>query len=108
LEWRLQDGSEKSHLILVDTSVWVDFFSSSRSRAGVELRRMIADAEPFAISGVIVSEILQGLRRHVDQIERYLSQWEMLEPLGFSTYREAAAISDLVARKDSHSPPSTP
>jgi len=30
---------------------------------------MIADAEPFALSGVIVSEILQGLRRDVDQIE---------------------------------------
>ena len=53
---------------------------------------MIADAEPLALSGVIVSEILQGLRRDVDQIERHLSRWEMLEPLGFSTYRGAAAI----------------
>ena len=79
-------------MILVDTSVWVDFFSPSPSRAGTELRRMIADAEPFALSGVIVSEILQGLRRDVDQIERHLSQWDMLEPFGFSTYREAAAI----------------
>jgi predicted nucleic acid-binding protein len=79
-------------LILVDTSVWVDFFSSSKSRAGAELRRMIADAEPFALSGVIVSELLQGLKRDVDEIERHLSQWEMLEPFGFSTYREAAAI----------------
>lgn len=72
--------------------MWVDFFSRSTSRAGAELRRMIADAEPFALSGVIVSEILQGLKRDVDQIEKHLSQWEMLEPLGFSTYREAAAI----------------
>jgi predicted nucleic acid-binding protein len=79
-------------LILVDTSVWVDFFSSSPGRSATELRRMIADAEPLALSGVIVSEILQGLRRDVDQIERHLSQWEMLEPLGVSTYREAAAI----------------
>ena len=53
---------------------------------------MIADAEPFALSGVIVSEILQGLRRDVDKIEHHLSQWDMLEPLGLSTYREAAAI----------------
>jgi len=79
-------------LILVDTSVWVDFFSLSPSRAGTELRRMIAEAEPFALSGLIVSEILQGLRRDVDEIERHLSQWDMIEPLGFSTYREAAAI----------------
>lgn len=79
-------------MILVDTSVWVDFFSSSPGRSGTELRRMIADSEPLALSGVIVSEILQGLRRDVGQIERDLSQWDMLEPLGFSTYRGAAAI----------------
>ena len=82
-------------MILVDTSIWVDFFSSSPGRSGTELRRMIADAEPLALSGVIVSEILQGLRRDVGQIERHLSQWDMLEPLGFSTYRGAAAISRL-------------
>ncbi len=79
-------------MILVDTSVWVDFFSSSPGRSGTELRRMIAEAEPLALSGVIVSEILQGLRRNVGPIERELSQWDMLEPLGFSTYRGAAAI----------------
>ena len=53
---------------------------------------MIADAEPFAIAGVVVTEILQGLTRDVSQIERYLSMWDLLEPAGFSTYREAAAI----------------
>ena len=53
---------------------------------------MIADAEPFALAGIVVAEILQGLTRDVSQIERYLSMWEMLEPRGFATYREAAAI----------------
>jgi predicted nucleic acid-binding protein len=53
---------------------------------------MIADAEPLALAGVVVAEILQGLTRDVAHIERYLSMWEFLEPAGFSTYREAAAI----------------
>ncbi len=53
---------------------------------------MIAEAEPFALSGIIVTEILQGLVRDISRIEHYLSQWDMLEPVGFSTYREAAAI----------------
>jgi predicted nucleic acid-binding protein len=79
-------------LILVDSSVWIDFFSASPGRAGDELRRMIADAEPFALTGVVVTEILQGLTRDASRIELYLSQWEMLEPSGFGTYREAAAI----------------
>jgi predicted nucleic acid-binding protein len=82
-------------LILVDSSVWIDFFSSAPGRAGAELRRMISDAEPFALTGAVVAEILQGLTRDVSRIEQYLAQWEMLEPGGFRTYREAAAISRL-------------
>ena len=53
---------------------------------------MIADAEPFALAGVVVTEVLQGLKRDVSRLEHYLSQWDMLEPSGFSTYREATAI----------------
>jgi len=79
-------------LILVDSSVWIDFLSSSPSSAGAELRRMIADAEPFALTGVVITEVLQGLKRDVRRVEHYLSQWELLEPKGFSTYREAAVI----------------
>ncbi len=53
---------------------------------------MIAEAEPFALAGVVVTEVLQGLKRDVSRIEHYLSQWDMLEPSGFRTYREAAVI----------------
>lgn len=79
-------------MILVDSSVWIDFFGVSPGRAGRELYRMISSAEPFALTGVVVSEILQGLTRNVSQIERYLLLWELLEPKGFSTYRHAATI----------------
>jgi predicted nucleic acid-binding protein len=86
-------------LIFVDSSVWINFFSPFPGRAGKELHRMIADAEPFAIAGVVVAEILQGLTRDVGQIERYLSMWDILEPVGFSTYRKAAAIFRLARFK---------
>ena len=79
-------------MILVDSSVWIDFFSSAPGRAGNELWRMIEDAEPFALTGLVVTEILQGLTRDVARIERYLAQWDLLDPQGFRTYREAAAI----------------
>ena len=79
-------------MILVDSSVWIDFFSSSPGKAGGELRRMIEESEPFALTGVVVSEILQGLTRNVAEIEQFLAQWELLEPTGFQTYRTAAAI----------------
>ena len=86
-------------MILVDSSVWIDFFSSSPGRAGAELRRMIADAEPFALTGLVVTEILQGLTRNVAQVEQFLSLWDMLEPNGSSTYREAASIFRLARSK---------
>jgi predicted nucleic acid-binding protein len=86
-------------LILVDSSVWIDFFSSSPGRAGAELRRMIEEAEPFALTGIVVAEVLQGLTRDGRRIEQYLAQWEMLEPRGFETYREAAAIYRAVRAK---------
>jgi len=76
----------------VDGSVWIDFFSSSPGPAGAELRRMIEEAEPFALTGIVVAEVLQGLTRDARRIEQYLAQWEMLEPRGFETYREAAAV----------------
>jgi len=86
-------------LILVDTSVWIDFFSSSPGRAGGELRRLIDEVEPFALTGVVVTEVLQGLTRDVNRIELFLSMWDLLEPRGFSTYREASAISRLARSK---------
>jgi predicted nucleic acid-binding protein len=79
-------------LILVDSSVWIDFFSSKPGRGGAELRRMIEESDPIALTGVVVAEVLQGLTRDATHIEGFLAQWEMLEPEGFETYREAAAI----------------
>ena len=60
---------------------------------------MIADAEPFALTGVVVAEILQGITRESGRIERYLSLWEMIEPRGFATYRRAAEIFRLARSK---------
>lgn len=53
---------------------------------------MIHNAEPFAITGIVVAEVLQGAKRDVNQIERDLLRWEMLEPLGFRTYSQAASL----------------
>lgn len=79
-------------MILVDSSVWVDFFSSSPGNGGTELRRLIADSEPFVLTGVVIAEVLQGLTRDSGRIEQFLAHWDLIDPRGFATYREAAAI----------------
>jgi len=79
-------------VILVDSSVWVNFFSQSPGRAGAELRRMIEAGESFFLTGIVIAEILQGLTRDPAPIERFLAQFDILEPKGFDTYRNAASI----------------
>jgi predicted nucleic acid-binding protein len=78
--------------VLVDTSVWIDFFAPRPGPAGEELRRMIADAEPLVLTGIVVTEILQGLVRDVATIEKFLAQWELVEPAGFKTYVRASEL----------------
>lgn len=78
--------------ILVDSSVWIEFLSPRPGPSAQDLRRLIADGEPVALTGLIVTEILQGLTRDLEPIQHFLSQWEILEPNGLSTYVRAAEI----------------
>jgi len=86
-------------LILVDSSVWIDFLSSRPGPGGQELRRLIEDGTPVAITGVVVTEVLQGLKRDVKRIEAYLSLFDLLEASGFETYRNAAVLFRLARSK---------
>jgi predicted nucleic acid-binding protein len=79
-------------LILVDSSVWIDFFRTTPGSGGRELKRLVAESEPLALTGIIMMEVLQGLRRDVEPIERQLRLWDLLEPEGFATYRNAAGL----------------
>lgn len=76
----------------MDSSVWIDFFSKAPGVGGNELRRLIVQSEPLALSGIIISEVLQGLSRDAERIERYLRLWDLIEPQGFETYRNTAAL----------------
>jgi predicted nucleic acid-binding protein len=53
---------------------------------------MIETEMPLALTGLVLTEIIQGLTRDPSSIENYLAEFEMLEPRGFSTYLKAAAI----------------
>jgi predicted nucleic acid-binding protein len=49
-------------LVLVDTSVWIDFLSKRPGSVAGRLDKIIADGTPFAITPIILQEILQGAR----------------------------------------------
>lgn len=78
--------------ILVDSSVWIDFFSPRPGPAAARLQQIIIAAEPMAITGIILTEVLQGLTRDASKIKNYLVQWDVLEPRGIATYWRAAEL----------------
>ena len=79
-------------MILVDTSVWVDFLNSVRGPGGDELERLIRARAPLVLTGLVVAEVLQGLRRDVEPVTALLIRWPLIEPDGFGTYVAAARI----------------
>ena len=49
-------------MILVDTTVWVDFFRGVDSPEVAELQKQIELSNDVCICGVILTEVLQGIR----------------------------------------------
>ncbi len=48
-------------MILVDTSVWIDFFAGRDLPHVATLEQFILDNEDLALCGIILTEILQGI-----------------------------------------------
>jgi predicted nucleic acid-binding protein len=53
---------------------------------------MIEESEPLVLTGIVIAEVLQGLTRDAARIGHFLSQWDLIEPRGFETYRRAASV----------------
>ncbi|MEA2343455.1 MAG: hypothetical protein QOF63_1624 [Thermoanaerobaculia bacterium] len=80
--------------ILVDTSVWVDFFNGHPSPQAETLAHLIRDETDVVTCGLIVSEVLQGLRQSKSRvsIERHFREMDWLSPREPDTYLEAADL----------------
>lgn len=81
-------------MVLVDTSVWLDFLTGRNSPHRTELRRLIELGIETALMGIILQEILQGIRSDVDarKTERHLAAFRYLPLEEPATFREAASI----------------
>ncbi len=49
-------------MILVDTSVWADYFNGHASKEAERLHRAIADNEPICLPDIVCMEILLGIK----------------------------------------------
>jgi predicted nucleic acid-binding protein len=82
-------------MILVDTSVLVDFFKGVPSGPAARFQRLLEGGVPFGITSVVYQEILQGARSETEyaKLKRYLETQRFYHPLDpIQTYEEAARI----------------
>ena len=81
-------------MILVDTSVWVDFLRGANSPQRRSLHRLIEDEADIFVTEIILTEILQGIKRDRDYqtIKDFLLEFPIKSPKGVETYLSAAAI----------------
>ncbi len=80
-------------MILVDTTVWIDFFNNNSTRQVLKLEESIKNSEDICICGVILAEILQGIQAR----NQYLKTKSHLEnlvflPMNDSTFVKSAEI----------------
>jgi len=78
--------------VLVDSSVWIDFFASRQTWAVDELDRMFGRAE-IRIADLILMEILQGIstRRELHAVETTIGKLPCYDLGGAERARSAAA-----------------
>lgn len=66
-------------MVLVDTSVWIDFFAARSCRHVEALEHLILNREDICLCGVILTEILQGIRKD----EEFIRTKNLLDHLTF-------------------------
>lgn len=81
-------------MILVDTSVWIDFLRGKDTIHRHTLHNFIAKEEDICLTGIVLTEILQGIYddKTCQETKHYLLEFPVYEPEGINTYIEAAGI----------------
>lgn len=80
--------------MLVDTSVWIDFFNGYDSPEANRLTLAITEGEPIALTGLVLTEILLGLKsdREADRIAELLTAFEFVSEPTLADYSDAARL----------------
>ena len=87
-------------MVLVDTTVWIDFFSANLNPHVEALERLIAEREDICLCGIILTEILQGIRDNSEfkKTKELLANLVFL-PMSYSVYLSSAEIYRALRRK---------
>jgi predicted nucleic acid-binding protein len=80
-------------MILVDTTVWIDFFAARSLPHVVALETIIKRRENICICGIILAEVLQGIRQDTEfRKTRDLFNILILLPMPYTVFLRSADI----------------
>jgi len=81
-------------MILVDTSVWIEFFNGLDTRAVKAFEELVEAEEELCISEFILTEVLQGFRKDGDfeLARRHLLDFPVYSLSNLGSYIKAAEI----------------
>ncbi len=87
-------------MVLVDTTVWIDFFAGRDESHVMMLQELIESEEDLSLCGVILAEVLQGIRSDADFIKtrQYFGDLIFL-PMRQTTFVQAAEIYRSLRKK---------
>ena len=87
-------------MVLVDTSVWIDFFGGRGTAPVVKLEGFLEESADICTCGVILTEVLQGIRADSEYV-RTLSRFNTFLYLEMSrgTFVKAAQIYRRLRRR---------
>ena len=87
-------------IVLVDTTVWIDFFAARSSDHVMALDNLIRNREDISICGIILTEVLQGIRKDSQfKKTRELFNNLLFLPMPYPVFLRAAEIYRSLRRK---------
>ena len=87
-------------MVLVDTSVWIDFFAGKPQTYVKTLEELIINREDLCICGIILTEVLQGIRNDSEfKKTKNLFDSLLLLPMQYSTFLRSAEIYRTLRKK---------
>ena len=87
-------------IVLVDTTVWIDFFAARSSDHVMALDNLIRNREDICICGIILTEVLQGIRKDSQfKKTRELFNNLLFLPMPYPVFLRAAEIYRSLRRK---------
>ena len=87
-------------MILVDTTVWIDFFSARSYPHVKTLENLILNREDICLCGIILTEVLQGIRKDSEfNRSRDLLANLVFLPMQYSIFLLSAEIYRNLRRK---------